>query len=83
MKILNKNNINGYNIVTHVPLDEIIEDLDSLTEEEMKFKKNIHSHVDFLIFDRASSEYRLAIEVDGVIITHLKKKMLIRFIMII
>ncbi len=63
--MLNKNNINGYNIVTHVPLDEIIEDLDSLTEEEMKFKKNIHSHVDFLIFDRASSEYRLAIEVDG------------------
>lgn len=65
LKMLNKNNINGYNIVTHVPLDEIIEDLDSLTEEEMKFKKNIHSHVDFLIFDRASSEYRLAIEVDG------------------
>ena len=35
LKILNKNNINGYNIVTHVPLDEIIEDLDSLTEEDM------------------------------------------------
>ena len=65
LKILNKNHIDGYDIITHVPLDEIIEDLDSLTKEEMKFKKNIHSHVDFLIFDRASSEYRLAIEIDG------------------
>ena len=65
LKMLNKNNINGYDIITHVPLDEIIEDLDTLTAEEMKFKKNIHSHVDFLIFDRASSKYRLTIEVDG------------------
>lgn len=45
--------------------NEIIKDLESLTEEELKYKKNLHTHVDFLLFDRATSEYRLAIEVDG------------------
>lgn len=63
--LLKNNYITGYDIITHVPLDEIIADLPSLTEEEMKYKKNHNTHVDFLILDRATHEYRLAIEVDG------------------
>lgn len=63
--LLKNNDITGYDIITHVPLDEIIADLPSLTSEEMKYKKNPNTHVDFLILDRATHEYRLAIEVDG------------------
>jgi len=63
--LLKNNDITGYDIITHVPLDEIIADLPSLTEEEMKYKKNHNTHVDFLILDRATHEYRIAIEVDG------------------
>ena len=63
--LLKNNDITGYDIITHVPLDEIIADLLSLTDEEMKYKKNPNTHVDFLILDRATHEYRLAIEVDG------------------
>lgn len=64
-KMLKGNNITGYDILTHVPLDEIIPDIDSLNEEELKYKKNINTHTDFLIIDKATHEYRLAIEVDG------------------
>ena len=63
--LLKNNDITGYDIITHVPLDEIIADLPTLTAEEMKYKKNHNTHVDFLILDRATHEYRLAIEVDG------------------
>lgn len=63
--LLKNNDITGYDIITHVPLDEIIADLPTLTTEEMKYKKNNNTHVDFLILDRATHEYRLAIEVDG------------------
>ena len=63
--LLKNYNITGYDIITHVPLDEIIADLPSLTEEEMKYKKHPNTHVDFLILDRATHEYRLAIEIDG------------------
>ena len=63
--LLKNNDITGYDIITHVQLDEIIADLLSLTDEEMKYKKNPNTHVDFLILDRATHEYRLAIEVDG------------------
>ena len=63
--LLKKNDITGFDIITHVPLDEIIADLPTLTAEEMKYKKNNNTHVDFLVLDRATHEYRLAIEVDG------------------
>ena len=63
--LLRNNDITSFDIITHVPLDEIIADLPTLTAEEMKYKKNNNTHVDFLILDRATHEYRLAIEVDG------------------
>ena len=54
LKIFKENKIKGYDIITHVPLDDIIEDLTELTPEEMKYKKNNNTHVDFLIINKVT-----------------------------
>ncbi len=53
-------------VATHVPLKMIIRDLNLLNSEEKKYALNIHTHVDFLIYDKMGKVPKLAIEVDGV-----------------
>lgn len=53
------------NIVCHYPLNLIIKDFRLLTEKECKYASNNATHVDFLIYNRASKRPVLSIEVDG------------------
>ena len=52
-------------VVSHVPLNMLLRNLEVLGDEECKYAMNPATHLDFLIYNRISKQPVLAIEVDG------------------
>ncbi len=51
--------------VMHQPLKMLIRNLEKLNEQECRFVMNIHTHTDFLIFNKLDKKPVLVVEVDG------------------
>ena len=64
-EILKENNYDNLDIAVHVPLMNILTDMELLNEEESKFATNTWTHIDFIIFNKMDKKLVLAIEVDG------------------
>lgn len=64
-KILKENNYNNLDIAVHVPLINILTNMELLNEEEVKFATNTWTHIDFVIFNKMDKKLVIAIEVDG------------------
>ena len=54
------------NVLMHYPLHHLIDKIDSLDENEIKYVTHSWSHVDFAIINRLTKEVVLTIEVDGI-----------------
>lgn len=64
-KILKENNYDNLDIAVHVPLINVLADMELLNEEEVKFATNTWTHIDFVIFNKMDKKLVVAIEVDG------------------
>lgn len=64
-EIIKENEYNSLDIAVHVPLINVLNNLDWLNEEEIKFASNTWTHIDFVIFSKMDKKLVLAIEVDG------------------
>lgn len=64
-EILKKNNYRNLDIAVHVPLMNILYDINLLNSEEIKFATNVWTHIDFVIFNKMDKKLVIAIEVDG------------------
>ena len=63
--VLSKSDYSKYDVVMHVPLRMILNDLTKLNTRELAFATNHLTHVDFLIFSRLTHQPILVVEVDG------------------
>lgn len=64
-EILKKNNYGNLDIAVHVPLMDIINDVQLLDENEFRYVNNNWTHIDFAIFNKMDKRLVIAIEVDG------------------
>ena len=64
-EVLDQDDFSKYDVVMHVPLRMILNDLAKLNTRELSFATNHLTHVDFLIFSRLTPRPILVIEVDG------------------
>lgn len=64
-EILKENNYENLDIAVHVPLINILANMELLNEEELNFATNIWTHIDFVIFNKMDKKLVIAIEVDG------------------
>lgn len=64
-EILKENNYDNLDIAVHVPLTNILENLNLLDEAEIKYATNVWTHIDFVIFNKMDKKLVIAIEVDG------------------
>ncbi|MDO5555681.1 MAG: AAA domain-containing protein [Clostridia bacterium] len=63
--IIKKNNYNNLDIAVHIPLADLLENLDKLKDNEKVYANNVWTHVDFAIFNKMDKKMVIAIEVDG------------------
>ena len=63
--VLTKSEYTKYDVVMHVKLRAILNDLTKLNTRELSFATNHLTHVDFLIFSRLTHQPVLVVEVDG------------------
>ena len=63
--VLSKSDYTKYDVVMHVSLRMILNDLTKLNTRELAFATNHLTHVDFLIFSRLTHQPILVVEVDG------------------
>ena len=52
-------------VLCHVPLRQVIRDTSLMSEDELRYAANYHTHLDFLLVNRVSKQPVLAIETDG------------------
>ncbi len=64
-EIIQKNEWNNIDVESHIPLKDLLEDLDSLSEEEKQYASNDWTHIDFVIYNKMDKKMVMAIEVDG------------------
>ncbi len=64
-EILKENNYDNLDIAVHVPLINILANMELLNEEELNFTTNTWTHIDFVIFNKMDKKLVIAIEVDG------------------
>ncbi|MDT0581992.1 AAA domain-containing protein [Brumicola blandensis] len=64
--ILEDEQLSNLGVSSHVPLNLIIRDKRNLSVREKAYAANQLTHVDFLIYDKASKLPKSAVEVDGV-----------------
>jgi len=63
--ILKRYPVLSLNVICHQPLNMLIRDSKSMSDEEYKYAMNPATHLDFLLYSRISKKPVLAIEVDG------------------
>ena len=66
--------LKGYSnigLLAHYPLNRLISDMRTFTEEERKFVSNEMTHVDFLLYNKVTKHPMLCIEVDGWVFHHM------------
>lgn len=64
-EIIRKNNYNNLDIAMHIPLRDILKDMNQLDNEELRYASNIWTHIDLIIYNKMDKKLLLAIEVDG------------------
>lgn len=64
-EILVKEKYSSLAVTTQVKLWNLIDDMNRLTDKEIKFASNYNTSIDFLIYNKFDNSYVLAIEVDG------------------
>ena len=65
-KIFKMEKYSALDVITHIPLKQIIRNYQQLSNKEIRYLSNPATHVDFLIYNRISKKVVLVIEVDGV-----------------
>ena len=63
--IIEKNQFNSLDVSSHVPIADLLNDMDKLEEDELKYASNDWTHIDFVIYNKMDKKMVLAIEVDG------------------
>ena len=63
--VLMQNEFSQYEVVAHVPIRMILNDLQKLNTRELSFATNHLTHVDFLIFSKLTHQPIIVVEVDG------------------
>lgn len=56
---------NDIGVVSHLPLNLLLRDLEKMTDEEKKYATNPLTHLDFALYSKISKKLLAAIEVDG------------------
>lgn len=64
-EIIADNKYSSLDVLCHFPLNMLIDNPELLNEKEYKYAMNHATHLDFLIYNRISKKFVLAIEVDG------------------
>ena len=64
-EIIKKNEWNNIDVESHIPLNDLLKNLDLLNEEEKKYASNDWTHIDFVIYNKMDKKMVMAIEVDG------------------
>lgn len=63
--VLQECGLSSLGVICHLPLNMVIRDLSPFDEAEQQYIRNPATHLDFMIYNRISKKYVLAIEVDG------------------
>lgn len=64
-EIIKENNYDNLDVAVHVPLIDLLKDLENLEEKSKNFVKNTWTHIDFVIFNKMDKKMIIAVEVDG------------------
>lgn len=64
-EFLAKNNFSNISLACHIPLCEILNNVDLLNENERRFAANRLTHIDIMLFHSMDKSPILAIEIDG------------------
>lgn len=65
MDLIKEKNFNNLDVAVHVPLSDVLEELEKLTPDEWKFVNKTWTHIDFVIFNKMDKKTVVAVEVDG------------------
>lgn len=65
LQIIKKNDWNNLDVLTHVPLNELLKDIDKLPDQERKYASNNWTHIDLVIYNKMDKKLFIAVEVDG------------------
>ncbi len=63
--IIKKNTWYNLDVISHVPLNELLKDIEKLPPEELKYASNDLTHIDFVIYNKMDKRMFMAVEVDG------------------
>lgn len=63
--VLKDNRFSKLDVVSHLPLNNIIRDYHLLDDEEVNYVTNPLTHIDFVIYGKVDKSLLLAVEVDG------------------
>lgn len=63
--LIDESGRNDIGVVSHLPLNLLLRDLDKMTDEEKKYATNPLTHLDFALYSKISKKLLAAIEVDG------------------
>ena len=64
-ELIEESGRNDIGVVSHLPLNLLLRDLEKMTDEEKKFATNPLTHLDFALYSKISKRLLAAIEVDG------------------
>lgn len=64
-EVIKENNYSNIDIAVHVPLKDILANINLLNEEELAYIYKTWTHVDFILYNKMDKKVFLAIEVDG------------------
>lgn len=64
-EIINKNDFNNLDVTSHVPLMNLLNDVELLLDEEKKYATNEWTHIDFVVYNKMDKKMIMAVEVDG------------------
>ncbi len=63
--LIDESGRNDIGVVSHLPLNLLLRDLEKMTDEEKKYATNPLTHLDFALYSKISKRLLAAIEVDG------------------
>jgi hypothetical protein len=64
-EIISRYNFNNLDVVSHIPLLNLLNNIELLSDNEKKYAMNDWTHIDFVIFNKMDKRMVLAVEVDG------------------
>lgn len=63
--VIEENNYDNLDVAVHVPINELLKELDMLEQKEKEFVQKTWTHVDFIIYNKMDKKMVIAVEVDG------------------